>query len=157
MKIIIVDKKTNVVINVAAGDKVDGEPSANLLYEIVDDSFYVGPGFTKNEDGSYSPPYREPDPIDVPRSITRRQCAIELRERNLITPQEALDMTRTGIPPAMVQKIFSSMSETDQLIAETDFAADTYLRSNPLLIFIMSASGASEEDIDQFFISASIR
>jgi hypothetical protein len=157
MKIIIVDKNTNNVINVVIGDRIDGEPSPDYLYEIVDDSFYVGPRFTRNEDGTYSAPYREPDPEYAPKSITRRQCAIELRERNLITAQEALDMTRTGIPPAMVQKVFDALSPNDKIVAETDFAADTYLRSNPLLIFIMSASGASEEDIDQFFISASIR
>jgi hypothetical protein len=157
MKIIIVDKSTNTVVNVVVGDRVDGKPSPDYLYEIVDDSFYVGPRFTRNEDGTYSAPYREPDAEYAPKSITRRQCAIELRERNLITPQEALDMTRTGIPPTMVQQIFDTMSTNDKIIAETDFAADTYLRSNPLLIQIMTATGASTEDIDDFFISAEKR
>lgn len=103
-----------------------------------------------------SPPQTEETEY-VPQSITRRQCAIELRERNLITAQEALDMTRTGIPPAMVQQIFNTLPPNDKIIAETDFAADTYLRSNPLLIQIMTATGASDQDIDDFFISAEKR
>ena len=107
-------------------------------------------------EGNQPEPYIPPPP-PVPQSITRRQCAIELRERTLITPQEALDMTRTGIPPALVNQIFASMPETDKIITETDFAADTYLRTNPLLNQIMTASGASEEDIDDFFRSADTR
>lgn len=156
MKVIIVDNKTNIVVNVASGDKID-DPNNDFLYEIVDDSFYVGPGFTRNSDGTYNPPPRKPEPIEIPNSITRRQCAVELRERGMITPQEALDMTRTGIPPAMVQAIFDSMSTEDAIIAETDFAADTYLRTNPLLIQVMTATGATTEDIDNFFLSAFAR
>lgn len=102
------------------------------------------------EEGNTPEPYIPPPP-PVPQSITRRQCAIELRERNLITAQEALDMTKTGEVPSMVAQIFASMSTDDRILAETDFAADTYMRSNPLLIQIMSASGATEEDIDDFF------
>jgi len=106
--------------------------------------------------GNIPEPYVPPPP-PVPQSITRRQCAIELRERQLITPSEALNMTRTGIPPAMIQSIFDSMSENDRILAETDFAADTYMRTNPLLIQIMTASGATEEEIDDFYRSAANR
>jgi hypothetical protein len=107
--------------------------------------------------GNQPEPYIPPPP-PVPQSITRRQCAIELRERSLITPQEALDMTRTGIPPAMIQSIFDAISDgNERIIAETDFAADTYLRSNPLLNQIMTASGATSDDIDDFFRSAAGR
>lgn len=104
-------------------------------------------------EGNEPEPYVAPPP-PVPQSITRRQCAIELRERTLITPQEALDMTKYGEVPAMVSTLLQSMTEADRINAETDFAADTYERSNPLLIQIMTASGASEEDIDEFFRSA---
>ena len=108
------------------------------------------------EKGNTPEPYVPPPP-PVPQSITRRQCAIELRERNLITPQEALNMTRTGIPPAMIQTLFNQMTENDRILAETDFAADTYMRTNPLLIQIMTSSGATEEEIDDFFRSAVTR
>ena len=90
----------------------------------------------------------------VPQQITRRQCAVELRKRNLISAQEALAMTKTGDVPALVNEMFSAMTETDRIIAETDFAADTYLRTNSLLNQIMTATGASEADIDQFFRDA---
>jgi len=107
-------------------------------------------------EGNQPEPYIPPPP-PVPQSITRRQCAIELRERNLITPLEALNMTKTATPPAMIQSLFDQMTETDQIIAETDFAADTYLRTNPLLNQIMTQSGATEEDIDDFFRQAETR
>ena len=105
------------------------------------------------EEGNTPEPYIPPPP-PVPQSITRRQCAIELRERQLITPLEALNMTRTGTPPAMIQSIFDDMVENDRILAETDFAADTYMRTNPLLIQIMTSTGATAEDIDDFFRSA---
>ena len=108
------------------------------------------------EEGNQPEPYIPPPP-PVPQSITRRQCAIELRERTLITPLEALNMTKTATPPAMIQTIFDAMTENDKILAETDFAADTYLRTNPLLIQIMSSSGATEEEIDDFFRSAVTR
>ena len=107
-------------------------------------------------EGNTPEPYVPPPP-PVPQSITRRQCAIELRERTLITPQEALAMTKYGDVPAMVANYFQSMSNTDIIKAETDFAADTYLRSNPLLIQVMTASGANTQQIDDFFRSAATR
>jgi hypothetical protein len=108
------------------------------------------------EEGNQPEPYIPPPP-SVPQSITRRQCAIELRERTLITPLEALNMTKTATPPAMIQTLFDAMSENVRILAETDFAADNYMRTNPLLIQIMSSSGATEEEIDDFFISAVTR
>ena len=107
-------------------------------------------------EGNTPEPYVPPPP-PVPQSITRRQCAIELRERTLITPQEALAMTKYGDVPAMVVTYFNTMSNTDIIKAETDFAADTYLRTNPLLVQIMTASGANTQQIDDFFRSAATR
>jgi hypothetical protein len=66
-------------------------------------------------------------------------------------------MTKTATPPAMIQALFDQMEETDRIIAETDFAADNYLRTNPLLNQIMTQSGATEEDIDNFFRQAAER
>ena len=107
-------------------------------------------------EGNKPEPYVPPPP-PIPQSITRRQCAIELRERTLITPQEALAMTKYGDVPLMISNYFQSMSNTDIIKAETDFAADTYLRSNPLLIQVMTASGANTQQIDDFFRSAATR
>ena len=98
-----------------------------------------------------------PAPLPVPESITRRQCAIEMRERGMITAREALDMTRNGTPPAIVASLFAQMPGDAGIIAETDFAAATYMRNNPLLIQLMQASSASEADIDDFFRSAALR
>jgi hypothetical protein len=98
-------------------------------------------------------------PPAVPASITRRQCALELNAQSLITLQEALDMVRTAAVPKAIAAIFDSLvadgSWTDEqrILAEIDFAADNYYRSNSLL----SLMGLTDEQIDQFFIAAKQR
>jgi hypothetical protein len=96
-------------------------------------------------------------PAPVPASISRRQCAREILERGMIAANEALAMTQSGAPPAMVQAVFDGMGEPGRTLAMIDFAADTYSRSNPLLIGIMQSTGASDADIDDFFRGAGNR
>lgn len=105
--------------------------------------------------GAYVAPPMPPAP--VPQAITRRQCARQLFESQMITGPEMVAMTATGTPPAMIEQIFSQMPEEAQWIALADFAADTYERSNPLLVGIMTASGATPNDIDNFFREAGSR
>jgi hypothetical protein len=93
----------------------------------------------------------------VPQSITRRQCAKQLLALSMISGDEAIAMTRNGTPPAMVQAYLDNMQEPDRTSATIDFAADTYLRNNPLLAALMAANGMTEEQVDQFFIEASKR
>jgi len=102
---------------------------------------------------------QEPDPIPVPvpASITRRQCAIQLREMGMITPLEALNMTKNGDLPAMITQAFASFTSDQRIIAETDFAADTYMRGNQLLNTLMTAIGHTKEETDQFFRDAANR
>lgn len=93
----------------------------------------------------------------VPASITRRQCARELFAAGAVTGPEMVAMTATGTPPAMVEAVLAALPEAGQWIARADFAADTYERTNPLLVTVMTASGASAENIDDFFRSAAAR
>jgi len=92
--------------------------------------------------------------VPVPQTITRRQCARELFIREMITGPEMVAMTATATPPAMIETVFTAMPQVDQWVARADFAAATYERSNPLLVGIMTASGSTAADIDQFFIEA---
>lgn len=93
-------------------------------------------------------------PVVVPYVITRRQCAKQLLIMGLITDSEALEMTRSGIPPASVQQYINMLPESDRVLAEIDFAANEYLRDNPLLTAMMIAAGKTDEEVDQFFIAA---
>lgn len=94
--------------------------------------------------------------MTVPASITRRQCALQLLAMNTITSQEALDMTKTATVPAAIAQIFDAQvaggawTAEQRTLAEIDFAADNYYRSNNL----MSVMGLTEQEIDGFFIAA---
>lgn len=90
---------------------------------------------------------------DVPKSITRRQCALQLLSMQAITPAEALAMTKSGDVPAAVSAVFSQMPEQDRILAEIDFAADNYYRNNTLL----NLMGLTSNQVNEFFIAASTR
>ena len=105
----------------------------------------------------------EPDsPIVAPSfpkptvTITRRQCARELFKREMITGTEMVAMTATGTPPPMIEQLFAAMPEADQDEARADFAAGTYERTNPLLLFVLESSGRSSAEIDDFFNKAAL-
>jgi hypothetical protein len=98
-------------------------------------------------------PYVPPLP-EVPAQITRRQCAVMMLSQNMITGQEAILMTQSGIPPANVQTYFDAMPEPQRTMAIIDFAAVNYYRNNPLLADLMAANGMTEQQVDQFFIDA---
>jgi hypothetical protein len=95
----------------------------------------------------------------VPESISRRQCALELNAQGYITAQEALDMVKTAAVPAAIVSIFDAQvangawTAEQRLLAEIDFAAIGYYRSNSLL----GLMGFTPEQLDAFFISASQR
>jgi hypothetical protein len=74
----------------------------------------------------------------------------------MITAQEALDMTKTAAVPTAIAAVFDAQvtngawTPEQRILAEIDFAADNYYRSNSLL----GITGLTDEEIDQFFIEA---
>lgn len=155
MKYSVINQSTHVVENVVEWDGDSQWVPPDNTY-LVPGYFHVGALYDPETNTATLPP-EEPVVLPVPSSITRRQCAIELRERNQITPREALNMTRNGTPPAMVASLLSTFSEDQAILVETDFAADQYYRDNPLLNQLMQSAGATSEDIDNFFRSAALR
>lgn len=93
---------------------------------------------------------------DIPEFITRRQCALHLLAVGQITAQEALDMTKTAAVPTTIAAVFDAQvasgawTAEQRILAEIDFAASNYYRSNSLL----SLMGLTEQEIDGFFIAA---
>lgn len=120
-------------------DNVEPNPGSDWLYDSATQTFYAPP---------------PPAPI-VPTSITRRQCSLELFNRQLITGAEALEMTKNGTPPAAIMAYINTLTPDEQIRAQIDFAAENYFRNNELLIAIMTANNMSPSDIDDFFIAAS--
>ena len=102
-----------------------------------------------------APPPPPPEPVIVPASITRRQCALQLLAEGLITEAEAVAMAATATPPAYVNTLFAGLSSMDRTRALIDFAANTYDRGNPLIAAMMTATGKTLADADAFFVAAS--
>lgn len=127
---------------------------ALIKHVVGADGVGVDVPMTPEEEAEFLATLPPPPPEPVPTSITRRQCARRMLDMGMITGEEALAMTRNGTPPAMVAAAFDQFSPSDRIIAEIDFAADTYLRSNPLLVNLMLATGASADEIDDFFRAA---
>lgn len=96
-----------------------------------------------------------PPPPDVPESITRRQCSMQLLNIQMITSDEAIAMAQTGTPPSSVMPYINALEEPQRTMAIIDFAAENYFRNNPLLISLMEASGMTPQQVDEFFIAAS--
>lgn len=99
-----------------------------------------------------TPPPVEPEP--VPEVINRRQCARQLFAMNLISGEEAVAMTQSGTPPAMVQQYINTLPTNDRYLALMDFAADSYYRDNALLAQLATINNMSSEDLDNFFRAA---
>ncbi len=128
-----------------------GQAQGNFLVSLDGIESY-GFGWTWNGSIFIAPASTPP----VPESITRRQCALQLLAIAQVTSQEALDMTKTGTVPAAISAVFDAQvasgawTSEQRTLAEIDFAADNYYRSNSLL----GIMGLTDEEIDQFFIAA---
>ncbi len=96
-------------------------------------------------------------PTPVPPEITRRQCAIELHARSLITDQEAVAMVAAGTPPAIIASFIAQMPADQRLLAQINFATDRYERANALVGSLLAAQGATDAEVDNFFRSAAAR
>ncbi len=92
--------------------------------------------------------------VQVPASITRRQCSLMLFSLQMITSAEAIAMTQTGTPPAAIQTYLDTLPEPQRTMATVDFAAVEYLRDNPLLAAMAQINGMTESQLDGFFIEA---
>lgn len=90
----------------------------------------------------------------VPEVITRRQCALQLLSLGLINGPEAVEMVRNGTPPTYIADYFATLPEASRYLAEIDFAAQSYARSNPLLEMLAASQGLQ---IDNFFREAAKR
>ncbi|MCA3668710.1 MAG: hypothetical protein INF10_06180 [Methylobacterium sp.] len=114
--------------------------------------------FARAVAGEFGPiaPY-VPPPLPVPAAITRRQCARELFERGLITGPEMVAMAQFGTPPESVAASFDAITpDADRYRAFSDFAADTYDRSNQAYWKAMSVLAPGDAH-DDFFRAAATR
>ena len=120
-------------------------------------TFDVAELYNQMKDDPSIRPYVPPPP-EVPVSITRRQCSLQLLDTGVINGAEAIAMAQSAVPPAVVEGYIQSLpNETDRVTATIDFAAESYYRDNPLVNAILQANGYTPEQGDQFFIAAAAR
>lgn len=143
----LINATTNVCENITLDDR-NAEDIAIQGFLVLDLDAIGGGNIGDIWDGAKLVP--PPTPVNVPASITRRQCALQLRALNFITLQEALDMTKTASVPTAIAAIFAGLPDEPRMLAEIDFAAANYYRNNSLL----GTMGLTSEQIDQFFIAA---
>jgi hypothetical protein len=152
MRAAVVRLSDNVVENIiVANAAVDSPPGNGRILVNADSVVQIGWTYIAGAFVVPPAPPAEPTPVRVPGSVTRRQCALQLLSMGTVTPQEALDMVKTAAVPAAVSAVFAANFNAEQrILAEIDFAADNYYRSNSLL-GLMGLTGAQ---IDEFFIAA---
>lgn len=150
MRACLIDANGLVVNAIIINDSY--EPPAGLT-AVASEAGNIGDTYA---DGIFTPP--APSLLPIPQTISRRQCAAEMFARGLVTGPEAIGMSTTAAPPAMVEAMLSALNEPEQTFARIDFSAANYERSNPLLVSLMLAvPGTTEADIDDFFRAASAR
>ena len=145
----------NIVTNICENISLDDRPAEDITLDgfLVLDWEEIGGGRIGDIwDGEKLVPV--PPVVPAPTSITRRQCALQLRTAGMITMAEAKAMTKDGTPPTSIQGYFDQMTAEQKDLAEIDFAAVNYYRENPLITALMTANGLTEADIDNFFIAA---
>lgn len=135
-----------VILNGEVVDIIPGDPEAGP--EVPD-----GVGVTwRYESGAFLPP--APPVADVPALISRQQAAGQLLLAGMATAEEAVAMAMTGTPPAFIEAIFAAMPPTEGALSRIGFAKGHYERGNPLLVSVLTTTGATSEAIDDFFRAA---
>lgn len=138
--------------DVESVDPQTGQHMNAAIYDVAPFQPYVDAWLQKKNEIDNPPP----SPPSVPDSITRRQCAMMMFSLQMISGPEAIAMTQSGIPPAAIQGYLDTLPEPQRTMATMDFAATNYFRNNPLLAALMAANNMTEEQVDQFFISAAM-
>ena len=148
---ILVDEKGNVVKTWGGAGQMPPFPNPLVL---PNGNVVAGAKLGESYDGFILSEMHGDATDPVPQEITRRQCALQLLSMGLINGPDAVEMVRNGTPPQYVKDYFVTLPEADRYVVEIDFAAQTYLRSNPLLALI---GGALQIELDNFFREASKR
>lgn len=158
MRCAVIDR-SNTVINIIVADPEKDAPPGDTRLVPTDTA---GPGWVWDGEvftDPTPPAVTEPPTPPVPIFITRRQCALELYARQIITLEEALAMTKTAEVPVAIAQVFDAavtngqMTADQRMLAEIDFAAINYYRANSLLGFM----GLTDLQIDEFFVAAAQR
>ncbi len=90
--------------------------------------------------------------------ITRRQLLLELKARELITPQEAIAAATAGAVPSSVQAVFDTLPEADRDEAMITWATMSQAeRTHPLVALLQAVWQYPDEELDALFRSALLR
>lgn len=128
-------------------------PAGCRLVEETTIAYEIGGTFVGDV---YTPAPAPPlPPPPVPASISDRQFFQQLAMQGVITPDEALAAVRTGVLPAALQQLISTMPTDKQFGATMMMAGATvFERDHPLTIAMGTAYGWTATQIDALWRAA---
>lgn len=92
------------------------------------------------------------DAVRQAMALTRRQVFVGMAAAGLITSAEAVAAANMGVPPALVEIVFSAMPLAQQTSARITFGAfQTAYREDPMTEILRQTGGLSAEQMDTFF------
>lgn len=97
----------------------------------------------------------EPDPVPIPKTISRRQFFQQLANLGCITRDEAKAALQSGVIPAALLTLISKLPEEEQFDAEMlIIGAATFARQHPLCDKMRVLFDWSSDQADSFWRSA---
>lgn len=102
---------------------------------------------------AWTPPEPPPPPPPPPITmLTRSQFFRMLARSGIVTPEEAVSSSQTGVMPPAIEAIITGLSPLDQADARILFAtASVFEKANPLFAASLAAGIVTEAQLDEFF------
>ena len=136
MKTIII--KDGVVVNIGVGEPENSAPEG-YVFDVVEDDFQVGIGWTKTEAG-YEAPAAPELPIETIKVVTMRQARLALLQAGLLANVEAA-----------INSLPSPQKEAAQI--EWEYSQEVR-RDREFVTQLTAAMGLTELQVDDLFILA---
>lgn len=105
----------------------------------------------------FTPPPEPTPPSVVPQTISDRQFFQQLAVEGIISEDDAISAVATGTIPPVMMPLISSMPPESQFSAKMLLCGATvFERYHPMTSAIGTSYGMTPEQIDNFFIAASL-
>ena len=144
----------NVVVDVTTSDPA-GSFHPDIASQFVQVPEEVQPGWRLTEGGDWVPPNQpqpDPDPGDVPSSLTRIQFASAAFSMGIIDESEAEEWAGPGTLPALVASYINTLPAEQRPYARIRFrGAQLIERDDPFILALAEVLNLEVEQVDDLF------